>query len=405
MNVNTPPSAMRAAGAGHASVPPGLAVRADEAARIAAVWADDVDRDARFPAEAVAALRRTRLLGAMLPVHRGADGASVSDVISICYRLGQACASTAMIFAMHQSCVACLLRHGGAEPWQASLLRRLGTEQLLLASSTTEGQAGGDVRASLAAVTTRPDGIVLDRAASVISYGAQADAILTTARRHPDAAAADQVLVAFARADYVLEPAGGWDTLGMRGTCSAGFHLRARGQPAQVLPDPYADIHVQTLVPISQLAWSGAWAGIAAAAAERARGFTRTAMRRNAARLPPGAAHYTQARASLQTLRSLVAAAARSWELHADEPEVLRSFEFQSEMNILKVQASSLAVATVMQAAQACGLAGYRNDSPFSVGRHVRDVMSSPIMISNDRILGSLTQPLLLSDMAGLDMA
>ena len=404
MNITSPRSAIRPGGTDHASFSPGLAARADEAARIAAVWAGDVDRDARFPAEAVAALRRTGLLGAMLPPRWGGESASVSDLVTICYRLGQACASTAMIFAMHQSCVACLLRHGGTSRWQQSLLQRVGAEQMLVASSTTEGQTGGDVRASLAAVTTAPGGFTLDRASSVMSYGTQADAILTTARRHPESAAADQVLVAFTRDDCALAPAGGWDTLGMRGTCSAGFHLRGCGQVAQVLPDPYAAIHVQTMVPVSQLVWSGAWAGIAAAAVERARAFTRMAVRRNAAKLPPGAAHYTQARATLQTLSSLVAVSARRWELHADEPEVLASFEFQAEMNMMKVQASTLAVATVMQAAQACGLAGYRNDSPFSVARHVRDVMSSTIMISNDRIMGSLTQPLLLSEVPGLDV-
>jgi acyl-CoA dehydrogenase len=66
-------------------------------------------------------------------------------------------------------------------------------------------------------------------------------------------------------------------------------------------------------------------------------------------------------------------------------------------MNLLKVNASELAVATVMSAMQASGLAGYRNDGPFSVGRHLRDVLSSPIMISNDRILSNLAMASLLS--------
>ena len=55
-------------------------------------------------------------------------------------------------------------------------------------------------------------------------------------------------------------------------------------------------------------------------------------------------------------------------------------------MNLCKVNASELALATVMSAMQACGLAGYRNDGDFSVGRHLRDVLSSPIMISNDPV-------------------
>jgi len=40
----------------------------------------------------------------------------------------------------------------------------------------------------------------------------------------------------------------------------------------------------------------------------------------------------------------------------------------------------------VHQALQITGVSGYRNDSPFSVGRHYRDVLSASLMISNDRI-------------------
>ncbi len=68
----------------------------------------------------------------------------------------------------------------------------------------------------------------------------------------------------------------------------------------------------------------------------------------------------------------------------------LESIDFQTGMNMLKVNASELAVSTVMSAMQACGLAGYRNDGEFSIGRHLRDILSSPIMISNDRILANV---------------
>ena len=64
---------------------------------------------------------------------------------------------------------------------------------------------------------------------------------------------------------------------------------------------------------------------------------------------------------------------------------------------LLKVNASELAVATVMSAMQTCGLAGYRNDGPFSVGRHLRDILSSPVMISNDRILANLAAATVLN--------
>lgn len=374
-----------------------LRARADAVAAVAAAAAGSVDREARFPEEAFAMLRKQRLLGIMLPWELGGEDARMSDIVDICYRLGQACASTAMIYAMHQSCVACVLRHGQDSAWHRDFLRRIVSDQLLLASSTTEGQAGGNVRQSAAPVEQSASGIQLERAASVVSYGAQADAIVTTARRNAASAASDQVLVVFAKADYTLECTGGWDALGMRGTCSAGFNLKASGSAEQILPEPYERIHPQSMVPVSHLAWSGAWAGVAAGAVERARMFIRRAARQNSAALPPGAAHFTKASASLQTLRSLISGAVRSYEQAAGDARALMAIDFQARMNLTKVQASELAVATVLDAGRACGLAGYRNDSEFSIGRHLRDVMSAPIMINNDRILANLATTALLA--------
>jgi acyl-CoA dehydrogenase len=40
----------------------------------------------------------------------------------------------------------------------------------------------------------------------------------------------------------------------------------------------------------------------------------------------------------------------------------------------------------INQAMMVCGIAGYRNDTPFSLGRHLRDAHSAALMVSNDRI-------------------
>ena len=373
-----------------------LATRAAKVAVVAAEHAESVDANSRFPSEAIEAARAEGLLRAALPREFGGEGAGVGDIIDVCYALGRACASTAMIYAMHQASVACLVRHGRGSAWHQALLRRLATEQLLLASSTTEGDRGGDVRNSKAAIEHRDARITLERAATVISYGEAADGIITTARRSADAASTDQVLVVFLKADYTLEQEVGWDALGMRGTCSKGFKLVASGLAEQVLPAIYDEIHARTMMPVAHLLWSGVWAGIAAAAADRARGFVRKATRRGEGTLPPGATHLTRANASLQKLRSLVAGAAQRFELAAGDPVTLESVDFQTGMNLCKVNASELALSTVMSAMQACGLAGYRNDGDFSIGRHLRDILSSPIMISNDRILANLAMASLL---------
>jgi acyl-CoA dehydrogenase len=363
-----------------------LTHRTEIAARAAAAHAAAVDREARFPAEAIAALKAGRLMSIMAPSDLGGEDAAVGDVVEICYALGRACASTGMIFAMHQIMVAIMVRHAGEAAWHRRFLRRLCAEQWLIASSTTDGMGGGDLRASACAVTPAGTRIALRKNAAVISYGAEADAILTTARRSPEAAAADQVLVVFAKSDYRLEPTAQWDAMGMRGTCSAGFMLSAEGEPDQVLSVPYPRIHAHSMMPIAHLTWSAVWSGVAADAVERARSFLRAASRRGNGQLPPGAAQLTRATSSLAALRSMVAAHLRRFEC-CESAERLEALEFQSAMNLLKVNASELALETVMTALQACGLAGYRNDGDFSVTRQLRDILSAPIMINNDRIL------------------
>jgi acyl-CoA dehydrogenase len=301
-----------------------------------------------------------------------------------------------MIFAMHHSAAACVIRHAGTSTWHKDFLRRIADEQLLVASSTTEGQTGGNVRASAAAIEGSGDSITLERAATVISYGAEADVIVTTARRAADAPSSDQVLATFVKDDYTLVPLSGWDALGMRGTASAGFTLKARGDRAQILPEPYEKIHALTMQPVSHLLWASVWAGIAASAVGRAQAFIRKAARQSGGALPPGAAHYTKARSTLQMLRALIASNLARFESVADDPKALGALDFQTAITLTKVDASELAVATVLSAMRAAGLAGYRNDGDFTLGRHLRDILSAPIMINNDRILANVSTAALM---------
>ncbi len=336
-------------------------------------------------------------MGILVPRSFGGEGASVSELVEVCYGLGRSCGSTALIYAMHQTKVACVVRHAADSLWHQTLMRRIAAEQLLLASSTTEGEGGGNIRSSAAAVEREGAGIALERSATVISYGAHADAIVTTARRDADAAASDQVLVVFMKQDYTLDRVIEWDALGMRGTCSDGFTLRASGDCNQILPDPYDKIHAHTMVPVAHLAWSAAWAGVAADAVQRAQSLIRKAARKANGQLPPGAAHYTRAQSSLRLLRGLIAAAVDKFEQASGDIRALSSLDFQTAITLTKVDASELAVATVMSAFRACGLSGYRNDTEFSVGRHLRDVLSSPIMINNKRILANVEKTALMS--------
>jgi acyl-CoA dehydrogenase len=367
-----------------------FSARVAAAAAVAAKFADVVDRDARFPTEAFEELKKQRLLGILLSPAFGGEGRSVADAAQLCYALGRVCSATSMIYAMHAANVACVANHADENARCFAALRRIGFEQKLLASSTTEGKNGADVRNSAAALVRHGDRISLDRDASVVSYGAAADAIVTTARRSPESLPSDQTLALFFKEDYQLRPTATWDVMGMRGTCSEGFRLLAQGDREQAFSEPYDRIHRRSMVPVTHLLWAACWAGIAAGAVSRAQTFVRKISRAQKGAPPPGAPLATQASLSLMNLVALVDSAIADYLDRAPEPERLDEIGYQTSLNLLKVSASEGAIATVMQAFQACGISGYRNDSEFSLTRPLRDILSASIMINNSRILSTV---------------
>ncbi len=373
-----------------------LEARARRVAAIAARFADAVDAAARFPREAVDAMIAERLLGIQVPEALGGEGAGFAEIAELCSILGQACSATAMVFAMHHIKLSSLVEHGLESEWHTGFMRKVAAEQLLLASATTEGGIGGNLRNSICAIAVT-DGICrLEKDATVISYGEHADAILITSRAHADAASTDQVMTVFLRDQYVLEKTHVWDTLGMRGTCSDGFLFKGEAPAEQIFPKPFAEIAAQSMLAASHLLWSGVWYGIAFDAVSRAQGFVRAAARRSPGTVPPGALHLAEASTLLQTVRSNVIAGLKAYEDAKADPERLSSMGFSVAMNNVKLCSSETILAIVNRAMIICGIMGYKNGTPFSLGRHLRDVHSAQLMISNDRILSNVSSMLLV---------
>lgn len=370
--------------------------RASEVAAIAAQYCDAVDRDARFPREAIRAMKEQRLLGAMVAPEFGGEGASVEAIAEVCSLLGQHCASTAMTFAMHQIKIGSLITHGTTSPWHCAFMRRVTAEQLLLASATTENGIGGDLRNSICSIEPAGDGFRLRKDATVISYGEDADAILVTARRAPDARSSDQVMVVVTRQQYSLERTAPWDTLGMRGTCSEGYILNAQGSNEQIFPDPFADIAEQSMLAMTHIFWAALWYGIAASAMGRAQAYVRAEARKKPGQTPAGALRVAEGANMLQLMRASIASAIRRFESAQRDDAELTSVSFAVDMNNLKIGSSRLLVDIVHQAMMVCGIMGYKNDTPFSLGRHLRDALSAPLMINNDRIFGNTSNLLLI---------
>lgn len=361
----------------------------------AAPFAAEVDAESRFPRQAIEALRDDRQLSALVPPRLGGEGASIIEVAEATCRLAAHCASTAMVYAMHQLGVACLVRHGSNDLLE-SYLCELVAGQFLLASATTELGTGGDVGSSICAVERSGGRYRLEKQAPVISYGEHADAVLATARRDPDSPPSVQVMVLCTPPGLILEPMSGWDALGFRGTCSSGFRLLAEGDEAAVLPAGFDVISAETNLPVSHILWSHVWLGLAGAALHKARTYVQTEARKRPGPLAGGAVRLAELDARYRQMAGLVRGAARRFDEIAEDRSSLSSLDYAVEMNALKVSASRLVVEVVGGALLICGMAGYREDSPLSMGRLLRDAYGAALMLNNDRLLGINAQLLLV---------
>ena len=367
------------------------------AREVSAPFAESVDREGRFPAETIAAAREAGLLSALVPPELGGVGASMRDLAESCTIIGQACGSSAMVLAMHHIQVACIARHARGSAFFERYLRRIADEQLLLASVTSEVGVGGDTRSSICAVGREQGRFTLVKDATTISYGAHADDLLITARRAPDANASDQVLVLAQRGDFTLDGGGAWDTLGMRGTCSPPFKVHAAGPEEQIIPGSYADSSAESMVPYSHILWAALWLGIATDAVNRASAFVRAAARKNPGHVPPTATRLAEVSVMLQSLRSNVQSAAADFDTLDDDRAPLQTMSWALRFNNLKIAASEATPAIVHQALQIIGIMGYKNNSPFSVGRQYRDALSGALMVGNERILAKSASMLLVA--------
>ncbi|MFG3438809.1 acyl-CoA dehydrogenase family protein [Nonomuraea sp. NPDC047897] len=390
----------------------GRAERAAQSCRelargVLAGHAAEVDADARFPKEALRALRGHGLLAAAAPERSGGLGADVPALAAMAAELARGCGATAMVWAMHQVQLACLLGCEAGPELGAAVSRIVG-DQLLVASATSEAGVGGSLRTSVCAVErdALPGGADaaegrlarIDKSATTVSYGLEADALLVSARREPGSPPGDQVAVLLDAPRTRLEALGGWNPLGMRGTCSPALRIRAEFEDWRILPLPFGDLVDRVMTPLSHVLWSAVWYGLAAEAADRAVRYarTRTGGQAGQAGQRPPSGNLAEMRWRLAAMEAQLAEAARETQAvlgGAARPTV----GFALRINSLKLAVSEVAVDVSLAAMRVCGMAGYAEQGPFSVARLVRDLLSAPLMIGNERLVAIGSQLALMA--------
>ncbi len=350
---------------------------------IAGPAAYDVDLNARFPSEAVQALKDEGVLSALVPVELGGMGARLTDVSNAIRALSRHCAATGSVLAMHNEQLFLLLRFG-ATPALQGLLNEVVEKQLLIANANSEVGLGGDVMRSIAALEPEGDGWRFDKQALAASYGRHSDLILSTSRRSPDAAETDQAVALLRTADFSLEDTTGWDTLGLRGTCSSGLHITGHVTSDDLFPVPFSDMANGGGGQLRHVLLTAVWTGLAEAAMEEAHNYVRAASRKSIGTTPQSAMRLAEIMTDVQVARSTLAEAQRQIET-AIATDNLQDIGLIMELRNVKIVTSEVAIRAATAALQICGINGFRRGKDHRLERILRDACGALIMVTNDR--------------------
>lgn len=199
---------------------PGL----EDALAAAREAAADVDRAARFPREAVAALAGTGLLGLTIPVSHGGVGRGASEFAEVTAALAHECASTAMIFTMHVSAVQALA--AGGERFD-TVLQAAAAGDHLATLALSERATRSNFWLSMGETEPVPGGRRLDVRKSFVTSAGPADGYVVSVATPGGGGPGAIDLLYVEAGDGGIEILDWWQGAGLRGNASAPIRFRS----------------------------------------------------------------------------------------------------------------------------------------------------------------------------------
>jgi alkylation response protein AidB-like acyl-CoA dehydrogenase len=157
---------------------------------VALPLAAEVDRDRRFPEEAVEAAAEAGLMGVLIPREYGGAGLDALAFTLCIDELAQACASTSVIVDVHTSVGSEPILLFGTDEQKRRWLPRLASGELLGAFALTEPAAGSDAASLKTSARRHGDGYVLNGTKVFITNIGRAGLYIVFARTGPEERAA-----------------------------------------------------------------------------------------------------------------------------------------------------------------------------------------------------------------------
>jgi acyl-CoA dehydrogenase len=334
--------------------------------------AAEVDRDHRFPAEAIEAATTSGLMGVLIPREYGGAGLDALAFTICIEELAQACASTAVIVDVHTSVGTEPILLFGDEEQKRRWLPRLAKGELLGAFALSEPSAGSDAASLKTRARRDGEGYVLNGTKVFITNIGHAGIYIVFARTGADERAAGISAFIVPAETPGVRVGQVFRKMGLHGSPTGELLLEdARVPAANLLGAEGQGFGVaMRALDSGRIGISGQALGIAQAAVEEARARMRE-------RGHDQGDDFTLAdmAARLESARLLAYHAA--WRCS-------RGLPFTREAAMSKLHCTDTAMQLAIDALQIAGVEGAISGGPFE--RHVRDAKALQIYEGSNQV-------------------
>jgi alkylation response protein AidB-like acyl-CoA dehydrogenase len=196
------------------------ALAADAVAR----HATDVDTNARFPSESMAALAHGGFYGLCIDVSFGGQGQGPATLAAVVEELARHCGSTAMVYVMHMA-AAKVIEASTTLPTKADVLRAIAEGKHLTTFALSERGSRSQFWAPVSQLVEQENGYRADAFKSWVTAAHHADSYVASAQRPGAQSPLDFTLYLLPRTRPGVQFPGTFNGLGLRGNDSAPVQL------------------------------------------------------------------------------------------------------------------------------------------------------------------------------------
>ena len=346
---------------------------------VAGASAASVDRDARFPDEAIGALRERGLLGLTLPDTVGGRGGTPTDFLAVTRALASRCASTAMVFLMHVCAAQVTL--AGTSSGDSEELRAMADGSNLTTLAFSERGS----RSHFWAPVSQLVGSRLSAQKSFVTSAGHADSFVVSTRQADASTPMDSSLYLVPASVSGIEVGDAWQGLGLRGNASAPMAFDLEVSDTMLLGEAGKglDAMLGVVLPWFALGSGAVSLGIAEGAMGAAVAHVTSAklehLGETLADLPTVRARIGRAQTEVDTVAGFLADVARRMEAADPLVPILSA----------KASANEMAIRVTSEAMQACG--GAAMSPALPIERSFRDARAGSVMAPTTDVLYELT--------------